>query len=86
MWKLQQIYQAIKTSGVDLRFSAFVRLDLLERFPEQIPLLKKMGLRSVFFGLESLNDESLKVIGKGIKSEKIIKSKRQIFALIYAKN
>ena len=71
--KLQQIYQAIKTSGVDLRFSAFVRLDLLERFPEQIPLLKKMGLRSVFFGLESLNDESLKVIGKGIKSEKIIK-------------
>jgi hypothetical protein len=43
----------------------------LQRYPEQIPLLKEMGLRSAFFGIESLNWESAKAIGKGLHPDKI---------------
>jgi hypothetical protein len=43
----------------------------LEKFPEQIKLLKELGVRSVYFGIESLNDLSTKAIGKGLSSERI---------------
>ena len=62
--KLQSIYDSIKTSKVDIEFSAYLRLDLLERFPEQIQLLKDMGLKSAFLGIETLNEQAGKAIGK----------------------
>lgn len=62
--KLNLINDAIKQSGVDIEFSAYLRLDLLERFPEQIQLLKDMGLRSGFLGIETLNEQAGKAIGK----------------------
>jgi hypothetical protein len=49
----------------------YLRLDLLHAHPEQINLLYEMGLGSAFFGIETLNHESGKVIGKGMKPELI---------------
>lgn len=70
--KLQAIYQAIKESGVpNFRFGAYLRLDLIARHPEQIQLLLDMGLNGVFFGIESLNDKSLKSIKKSMPAEEI---------------
>lgn len=74
--KLESVYQAIKQSQVDIEFSAYLRLDLLERFPEQIKLLKDMGLRSVFLGIETLNEKAGKSIGKN--SYKVIESLEKI--------
>jgi radical SAM superfamily enzyme YgiQ (UPF0313 family) len=46
-------------------------LDLLHSHPEQLPLLKELGLKSAFFGIESLNDRTAKFIGKGMNSSKV---------------
>jgi len=70
--KLQAIYEAIKQSGVpNFRFGAYLRLDLIARHPEQIQLLLDMGLHGAFFGIESLNDKSLKSIKKSMPAEEI---------------
>lgn len=74
--KLNTIYSAIKQSKVDIEFSAYLRLDLLERFPEQIRLLKDMGLKSAFLGIETLNEKAGKAIGKN--SYKVIDTLEKI--------
>ena len=72
--KMQLVHQAVIDAGVpDFKFFAYLRLDLLEKHPEQIVLLKEMGLCAAYFGIETLNDESLKIIAKPMKSE-LVKS------------
>lgn len=53
------------------RFGAFMRLDLINAHPESVELLAKMGVSGAFFGVESLNYDANKSIGKGITKEKI---------------
>lgn len=62
--KLLEIKQAIIDSGINISFSCYLRLDLLHRFPEQIQILSAMGLQSCFLGIETLNTEAMKSIGK----------------------
>lgn len=70
--KLQAVQQAIELSGVeDFKFYAYLRLDLIKKHPEQIALLRSMGLQGAFFGIETLNDASLKIIGKPMPSAEI---------------
>lgn len=69
--KLEQIYQAIQQSGVKINFNCYLRIDLLERYPEQIELLEKMGIQSCFLGIETLNLAAAKSIGKSSKPERI---------------
>jgi len=72
--KMQMIHQAVIDAGVpDFKFFAYLRLDLIRKHPEQIDLLKEMGLCEAYFGIESLNDETLKIIAKPMKS-KLVKS------------
>lgn len=52
-------------SKIDLNFVGFIRMDLVNRFPEQIKLLADMNMNSQFYGFESLNQKSAKAIGKG---------------------
>lgn len=53
-------------------FAAYLRLDLIHRFPHTASLLKESGLIAPAFGLESLNYESAKIIGKGIRPKDAI--------------
>lgn len=69
--KLLMIQESIKKSGVNIEFFAYLRVDLLYVYQEQIPLLREMGLRSAFFGIETLNEKSGKAIGKGLHPDKI---------------
>jgi len=69
--KLEYMLRARDRAKVNLEFTCYLRLDLLEKNPEQIPLLKDLGLKSPFFGIESFNDQSTASIGKGIKSERV---------------
>lgn len=69
--KIINVGQAAEQANVKLNFQAYVRIDLLHRFPEQIQLLKDIGLRSVFFGIESFNDASASAIGKGLSHTKV---------------
>jgi hypothetical protein len=63
-----------KETGENMRYCAYMRLDLLERFPEQIEILNEMGIRAAHFGIESLNYPSAKSVGKGLKTEKIYRT------------
>lgn len=69
--KLQRIKDSLIKINLQIKFSTHARLDLLGKFPEQIKLLKDIGLETVFFGIESLNHASLKSIGKSISPNKI---------------
>lgn len=62
--KLRQVQAAIDMSGVDIRFSCYLRLDLISRYPEQIEILKSMGMQSCYLGIETLNLKSARSIGK----------------------
>lgn len=71
--KLEMLYNKVYSKlPFKIKFCTYLRLDLLYAHPEMIDLLKESGLISCFFGIESLNYESNKIIGKGIKQEKII--------------
>lgn len=72
--KLNEVYQSIQHSGVDVKFSCYLRLDLLERFPEQIPLLRNMGLQTCFLGIETLNSQAMKSIGKHIDKDRVMRT------------
>ena len=63
-----------RETGESIRYVAYLRLDLLERFPEQIEILNEMGIKAAHFGIESLNYPSAKSVGKGLKTEKIYKT------------
>ena len=43
-----------------------------------IPLLRESGLSSCFFGIESLNYESNKVVGKGMRLEKTVQTLNKV--------
>jgi hypothetical protein len=70
-YKLERLAEVFKKLPFKLEFWTYLRLDLLHRFPEQIPMLREMGLRDAFFGIESLNYESAKSIGKGLDTNKV---------------
>lgn len=68
-YKIEKLHKVFTSLPFKLHFSCYLRLDLLKAHPEQIPLLKEMGLVGTFFGIESFYYESAKLIGKGIRPE-----------------
>jgi len=52
-----------------LEYATYLRHDLIHRFPEMADILKESGLKSAIFGIETLNHDSGKVIGKGLAPE-----------------
>lgn len=65
-YKIEMLHRVFTSLPFDIKFASYLRLDLLRAHPEQIPLLKEMGLVGAFFGIESFNYESAKLIGKGL--------------------
>jgi len=63
--RTQQFYEMTKTLPFKIEYIGFVRIDLLDIWPEQQDILPESGLSSCFFGIESLDPESCKMIGKG---------------------
>lgn len=71
--KIEQVLRARDKAKVNIEFCCYLRADLLDRFPQQIQLLKNLGIRTSYMGIESLNLESAKAIGKGTHTDKIKK-------------
>jgi len=69
--KVKRFHTEFTKLDYDIQFSTYARMDLIVSRWETAKLLYESGLRSVFFGVESLNTESAKSIGKGMDSEKI---------------
>ena len=63
--KLENLLRARDQSGVDIRFSAFIRYELIRRWPAQLGLLRDLGLQGAMIGIESFNHSSARSVGKG---------------------
>ena len=62
--KLINFRNVVRRTGLPLQFMSFARLDLIGKHPEQLDILLEAGFRSLWFGLESLNDDSSRSISK----------------------
>lgn len=69
--KVKRFHAEFTKLPYDIQFSTYARADLIFSKWDTAELLYESGLRSVFFGIESLNHQSAKSIGKGMDSEKI---------------
>jgi hypothetical protein len=70
-YKLEQLHKIITELPFKIEFATYLRLDLLHKHREQVPLLKEMGLGNAFFGIESMNERTARLIGKGMNPEKV---------------
>jgi hypothetical protein len=68
--KLLTVKKALEDAEVKINFACYARIDLIHAHPEQIDILKEIGLKGVQFGIESFHDPSAKSIGKGLGRDK----------------
>jgi Radical SAM superfamily len=65
--KVKRLYDDVYSKlPFKLNFTTYIRLDLMIRFPDTVAYLKESGLKSAAFGIETINHESGKAIGKGL--------------------
>jgi radical SAM superfamily enzyme YgiQ (UPF0313 family) len=77
--KLEILYnQVFSKLKFKLNFNAYMRLDLMNAHPHTIDLLQASGVGGFSLGIESLNYESNKSIGKGISRDKIVSTLQKI--------
>lgn len=63
-----------KITGEQIQFNSYIRLELANRFPEQISMLRDMGVAAINLGIETLHYPSAKAVGKGIRTEDVYKT------------
>ena len=64
-YKMIEWHKMISSLPFKIKYTAYLRADLLEKFKDVPYLLKDSGLISAFHGIESLNRESALAVGKG---------------------
>jgi hypothetical protein len=69
--KMEEFHKLFTSLPFKPKFAAFLRLDLIDRFPHQADLLLEAGLVGNFFGIESFNWKSAKAIGKGLHPDRV---------------
>jgi radical SAM superfamily enzyme YgiQ (UPF0313 family) len=70
--KLKQIESVVAKLDFQPEFWAYIRLDLLCTKPETLDMLYRIGVRSMYFGLDTMHPGAAKVIGKGFSRDKLI--------------
>jgi radical SAM superfamily enzyme YgiQ (UPF0313 family) len=69
--KLDALHKVFTSLPFKPKFSCYLRVDLINKYPHQADQLLEMGLIGNFFGLETLNTDSAKAIGKGLHPSKV---------------
>ena len=69
--KLANMAEAIDGLPFQPQFASFMRFDLICARPHTLPLLKQIGLRAAFFGIETFDDSDGRLVRKGMDPEKI---------------
>jgi hypothetical protein len=82
--KLKMVRDAVRDSGVDIKFSAYLRLDLLQSHPEQAEILANMGLESAMLGIETLDINNARLVGKGRSAVSQLDYLRELKGSIWA--
>lgn len=74
MQKVQFLYDVVTKLPFKIEFTAYARLELMDSNPDMAYMLKEMGIKSVEFGIETMNKQTGKYIGKQGDREKIQKT------------
>ncbi len=69
---INEFIKEVKESKLDLEFSCGSRVDHVDR--EMLKNMKEVGFKAIYFGVESASQDSLKMIGKRITIESVIKA------------
>lgn len=69
--KLEALHKVFTNLPFKPKFTSYLRVDLINKYPHQAELLTEMGLVGTFFGLETLQPESARAIGKGLHPTKV---------------
>lgn len=70
--KCKFIYEVFSSLPFKAQFASYARADLLISHPHTLPLLDESGCIAMQFGIETLNKESGKTIGKAMDKSKLI--------------
>jgi hypothetical protein len=70
--KVEMMHRLSKRLPFELEYWASMRVDLLAAHPHHIDLLYESGCRGYMFGVETLNEETGKIIGKGSNRERVV--------------
>jgi len=70
--KLELLHRLFEKLPFKINFAAYIRPDLLNAYPETIDMLKEMGIKGAFFGVESLHDNARKSILKGFSTDRLL--------------
>jgi radical SAM superfamily enzyme YgiQ (UPF0313 family) len=68
VYKMSEWHKMISSLPFKIKYTAYLRADLLDKFRDVPYMLQESGLVSCFHGIESLNRESALLIGKGWSS------------------
>jgi hypothetical protein len=69
--KLEALHKVFTSLPFKPKFASYLRVDLINKYPHQADLLADMGLVGTFFGLETMQPDSAKAIGKGLHPNKV---------------
>ena len=69
--KIEAIHKLFTSLPFKIKFSCYLRLDLINKYPHQADLLQEAGMVGNFFGIETLNKQSGVAIGKGLAPNKV---------------
>lgn len=64
-YKMKAWHKMIMSLPFKIKYTSYIRADLLDRFPDTAHILLDTGLTSVYHGIETLNPQSAIAIGKG---------------------
>jgi len=64
-FKMQEFYKMTQRLPFKIKFTAYLRADLIHRFPDTAVLLQESGLFGAYHGIESLHPTASKMIAKG---------------------
>lgn len=70
--KVKSVCSVLTSLPFKVKFRAYLRLDLLRAHPGELDLLEDAGLETAMFGIESLNADNLRVIGKGLNPDLVL--------------
>ncbi len=76
--KINNLYEISQEIDFELKFMCYARIDLLHARPGSLDKMMKFGVKGMFLGIESLNLETSKLIGKGFAGEKLINYLREV--------
>lgn len=69
--KLKDLEKVVSALPFRIEFVSYIRFDLVMKHPESVDILRNLGIRGAYFGIETFDRDAGRIIGKGWQPEKI---------------